>query len=141
MINRLLWFAVWIILSKNTLYKLNWVTLNRSNFGDLNVCSMFIYHREMVVLNLIIVLMIETIGNGLLALLIIYERFIEDPQKRTVNNQLISHLCGWLIINNLIGAPIVMYGIRVSGVGKSFLLINLNANLVYTLIFNRDKYI
>ena len=131
MINRLLWFAVWIILSKNTLYKLNWVTLNRSNFGDLNVCSMFIYHREMVVLNLIIVLMIETIGNGLLALLIIYERFIEDPQKRTVNNQLISHLCGWLIINNLIGAPIVMYGIRVSGVGKSFLLINLNANLVY----------
>ena len=92
---------------------------------------MLLYYREMVVLNLIIVLMIETIGNGLLALLIIYERFIEDPQKRTVNNQLISHLCGWLIINNLIGAPIVMYGIRVSGVGKSFLLINLNV---------RDKY-
>ena len=74
----------------------------------------------MVVLNWIIVIMIEIIGNGLLALMIIYERFVEDPQKRTVNNQLISHLCGWLIINNIIGAPIVMYGIRASDIGKSY---------------------
>ena len=82
----------------------------------------FIYHRDLVILNWLIILIIETIGNGLLALMIIYERYIEDPQKRTVNNQLISHLCGWLIINNIIGAPIVMYGIRSVDIGKPYFI-------------------
>ena len=61
---------------------------------------------------------IEVIGNGLLFLVIIYEKFVQDPKKRTVINQLISQLCGWLILHNLIGAPLLTNAIIKNDVGK-----------------------
>ena len=57
----------------------------------------------------IINLLIEVFGNGLLILMIITEKFLMDPQKRTVINQLITHLNYVYLLNNLIAAPILTY--------------------------------
>ena len=71
----------------------------------------------------LITCIIEIIGNGLLLLVIIYEKFVQDPKKRTVINQLISQLCGWLILHNLIGAPLLTNAIIKNDVGKYVLKI------------------
>jgi hypothetical protein len=51
---------------------------------------------------------IEVIGNGLLAIIIMYEKFGMDPQKRTAINQLLSKVCWMLIMTNLTIFPFVM---------------------------------
>ena len=56
---------------------------------------------------IIIALVIELVGNGLLILVLVYEKFTMDPQKRTIINQLVSHVCLWLLIHNIIGIPIL----------------------------------
>jgi hypothetical protein len=48
---------------------------------------------------------VEVIGNGLLAVIIMYEKFGMDPQKRTTINQLMSKVCWMLIIRNLTIVP------------------------------------
>jgi hypothetical protein len=47
-----------------------------------------------------ITLAVEVIGNGLLAIIIMYEKFGMDPQKRTTINQLLSKVCWMLIMTN-----------------------------------------
>ena len=65
-----------------------------------------------------IALATEIIGNGLLILIIVYERFTMDPQKRTVINQLVSIACFIFVIQNIIGVPIMTYIIIVKDAGK-----------------------
>ena len=70
-----------------------------------------------------IAIIISIVGNGLLSLIIVYEKFTMDPQKRTVINQLVSHACQLLLIHNFVGIPLMTYVIIVDDAGKSFLLI------------------
>ena len=63
-------------------------------------------------------LIVEIFGNGNLLIMLIYERFAMDPQKRTVNNQLIFNLCFSNIIQNLISCPLLTYRMLVSPLGK-----------------------
>ena len=44
-------------------------------------------------------------GNGACFILIIYEKVRMDPQKRTINNQLLSKLCYMLILRNTFLCP------------------------------------
>ena len=62
--------------------------------------------------------LIEVFGNGLLILMIITEKFLMDPQKRTVINQLITHLNYHYLLNNLVTAPLLTYIITHNKIGK-----------------------
>ena len=57
----------------------------------------------------IINFLIEVFGNGLLILMIITEKYLMDPQKRTVINQLITHLNYVYLLHNLVAAPMLTY--------------------------------
>ena len=61
---------------------------------------------------------VEIFGNGNLLIMMIYERFAMDPQKRTVNNQLVFNLCLSNLIQNLISCPLFTYRLLVSPLGK-----------------------
>ena len=71
-----------------------------------------------VIVCCIICALIEILGNGLLTLMIIYEKFCMDPKKRTAINQLMTYMCIWLILHNLVGAPLMTYSIYVKDTGK-----------------------
>ena len=47
-------------------------------------------------------ILVETVGNFLLFCVITYEKFGMDSQKRSVTNQLISSICGMIILANLV---------------------------------------
>jgi hypothetical protein len=51
---------------------------------------------------------VEIIGNGLLVVIIMYEKFGMDPQKRTTVNQLLSKICWMLIMTNLTIFPFMV---------------------------------
>jgi hypothetical protein len=52
---------------------------------------------------------VEIIGNGLLVVIIMYEKFGMDPQKRTTINQLLSKVCWMLITTNLTIFPFIVF--------------------------------
>jgi hypothetical protein len=56
----------------------------------------------------VITVAVEVIGNGLLASVIMYEKFGMDPQKRTTINQLVSKVCWMLIMTNLAIFPFMV---------------------------------
>jgi hypothetical protein len=51
---------------------------------------------------------VEVIGNGLLVVIIMYEKFGMDPQKRTTINQLLSKVCWMLIMRNMTNFPFLV---------------------------------
>jgi hypothetical protein len=51
---------------------------------------------------------VELIGNGLLAIVIMYEKFGMDSQKRTTINQLVSKVCWISMMTNLTVFPFVV---------------------------------
>ena len=61
---------------------------------------------------------IEIIGNAMLAIMIVYEKFVANPNKRIVNNQLISQLCGILIIENIVSVGTVTYIFEFGNLGE-----------------------
>ena len=61
---------------------------------------------------------IETFGNGLLILMIINEKYLMDPQKRTAINQIATHMNYQYILNNLIGAPLLTLTIIYNDIGS-----------------------
>ena len=67
----------------------------------------------------IVCAVIEIVGNGLLTLMIIHEKVCMDPKKRTAINQLMTYMCVWLILHNLVGAPLMTYSIYVKDTGKN----------------------
>ena len=73
----------------------------------------------------IIFALIEIVGNGLLTLMIIHEKFCMDPKKRTAINQLTTYMCIWLILHNLVGAPLMTYSIYVKDTGINVCLTNM----------------
>ena len=70
-----------------------------------NIASLF--------LNTVFLLALEILGNFLLLCQIYYERFVMDPQKRTISNQLFSGLCLSAILHNIFIIP--AYFIRLTG--------------------------
>ena len=82
----------------------------RSNsFGWNNVISKIFETFQNDKINAIIGLMFYIsmliFGNGACFILIIYEKVRMDPQKRTINNQLLSKLCYMLILRNTFLCP------------------------------------
>ena len=71
-----------------------------------------------VIICLVLAIIIEIVGNGLLILVIVYEKFTMDPQKRTVINQLVTIACFFFLIQNIFGVPIMTYIIIVKDAGK-----------------------
>ena len=68
---------------------------------------------------IVLAIIIEILGNGLLILVIVYEKFTMDPQKRTVINQLVTIACFFFLIQNIFGVPIMTYIIIVKDAGKT----------------------
>ena len=81
-----------------------------------------IVETDDVVVCCIVCAVIEIVGNGLLTLMIIHEKFCMDPKKRTAINQLMTYMCVWLILHNLVGAPLMTYTIYVKDTGKNLYL-------------------
>ena len=66
-----------------------------------------------------ITVIVQIFGNGNLLVMMIYEKCGMDPQKRTVNNQLIFNLCISNLVQNLISCHLVTYRFLVSPLGKN----------------------
>ena len=66
----------------------------------------------------IINFLIETLGNGFLVLMIINERYLMDPQKRTTINQIATYMNYSYILNNIVGAPLVTLTIIFDDIGE-----------------------
>ena len=60
------------------------------------------------IFHVILLFILETVGNFLLFCMIIYEKYGMDSQKRTVTNQLLSSICTCNIFNNIVFMPIFM---------------------------------
>ena len=71
----------------------------------------------------IINFMIETFGNGLLVLMILNERYLMDPQKRTAINQIATFMNYLYILNNVIGSPLLTSAIICDDIGHVLALI------------------
>ena len=67
--------------------------------------------------------MIETFGNGLLVLMILNERYLMDPQKRTAINQIATFMNYLYILNNVIGSPLLTSAIICDDIGHVLALI------------------
>jgi len=80
---------------------------------------------------IVLATVIEIIGNGLLALVIVYEKFTMDPQKRTVINQLVTIACFIFLIQNIFGVPIMTYIIIVKDAGKIDFSIVMEHNYIF----------
>ena len=61
------------------------------------------------ILILINYLFLEIVGNGMLLIIIIYERFAMDCQKRFINNTLLSLFCFNSIVENVIFTTYMAY--------------------------------
>ena len=72
-----------------------------------------------IIICCVINFIIEVFGNGLLILMIITEKYLMDPQKRTVINQLITHLNYVYLLNNLVAAPLLTYIIIHNKIGNA----------------------
>ena len=61
----------------------------------------------LIVFGIFLLSLIEILGNGSFLIIIIYEKYGMDPQKRTVNNQLLSALCKISILCNSVIFPFI----------------------------------
>ena len=77
-------------------------------------------YKALIMICIVLAIDIEIIGNGLLVLVIVYEKFTMDPQKRTVINQLVTIACFFFLIQNIFGVPIMTYIIIVKDAGKIY---------------------
>ena len=74
---------------------------------------------------IVINIVIEIFGNGLLVLMIINEKRLMDPQKRTAINQIATNMNCLYILNNLIGSPMLTVTIIYNDIGHVGALITL----------------
>ena len=61
-----------------------------------------------VAIQVVLGVILETIGNALLFALILFEKYGMDPQKRSLTNQLFSLQCGALIVMNILDVPLML---------------------------------
>ena len=59
-----------------------------------------------IALYIVILILVESLGNFLLFCMIFYEKYGMDAQKRTVTNQLLSSMIVVLILFNIVVLPI-----------------------------------
>ena len=64
---------------------------------------------QLMVLNVFLFLIVETLGNFLLLSMIIYEKYGMDSQKRTLTNRLLSSICVSFLAHNVIAMPLFMF--------------------------------
>ena len=86
-----------------------------------------------IIICCVINFIIEVFGNGLLILMIITEKYLMDPQKRTVINQLITHLNYVYLLNNLVAAPLLTYIIIHNKIGNAK-IISITLDLNWTVV-------
>ena len=65
------------------------------------VCE-FNFSLQVWVFVVIMFLLVQTVGNFLLFCVMTYEKFGMDSKKRSVTNQLLTSMCGMLILANLV---------------------------------------
>ena len=94
---------------KNQTILESWNDLTSSNDSFEGRIEIPTLDLDEIIVSCVINLLIEFFGNGLLILMIITEKYLMDPQKRTVINQLITHLNYVYLLNNLVAAPMLTY--------------------------------
>ena len=67
------------------------------------------FHTGLIALCIVLLIMLETLGNFLLFCLVWYEKYGMDAQKRTVTNQLLSSVCIAQILFNILLMPFVTF--------------------------------
>ena len=65
-------------------------------------------------------ILIQVVGNFLLSAIYLYEKFGQDPKKRTISNILISHMCLIVISYNLSGLPLLTVALAFGPLGNHF---------------------
>ena len=55
-------------------------------------------------------ILVETVGNGLLYGIFLFEKYGVDSMRRTTVNMLYSQICLMLIISNILAFPLAIYG-------------------------------
>ena len=66
----------------------------------------------------ILAILVLVVGNFLLSAIYLYEKFGQDPKKRTISNILISHLCIIIICYNLSGGPLMTIALAFGPLGN-----------------------
>ena len=67
-------------------------------------------HSGMLILSVILLIILETLGNFLLLCMIIYEKYGMDSKKRTITNMLLSRMIFVQILCNLFIMPLPTIG-------------------------------
>ena len=79
-------------------------------------------HSGMLILFVILLLILETLGNFLLLCMIIYEKYGMDSKKRTITNMLLSRMIFVQILCNLFIMPLPTIG-QIFGVYSEYFLL------------------
>ena len=85
-------------LSENFTVILDFITFNDKSFPTPHVALIAVY--------VVLIIILETLGNFLLFCLILYEKYGMDSRKRTVTNQLLSSMCVAQILCNIFIMPL-----------------------------------
>ena len=121
---------------KNQTLQASWNNSTSSNDSFEGRIEIPTLDLDEIIVSCVINLLIEVFGNGLLVLMIITEKYLMDPQKRTVINQLITHLNYVYLLNNLVAAPMLTY-IIIAGahhkIGNAEEIISINLDLNWTV--------
>ena len=73
-----------------------------------------------IVINILLLILVESLGNFLLFCMIFYEKFGMDPQKRTVTNQLFSRMIVVQILFNILILPFTTIAGQIFGFVSKF---------------------
>ena len=93
------------------------LNLTLTNFSEVRMIDENFFGSALMLVNYFIM---EVFGNGMLIVMILYERFAMDPQKRFVNNMLLSCLCLTAILANVIPLSGMTYCVLFDRMGKLF---------------------
>ena len=73
---------------------------------------------ELFVLTVVMFVLLQTLGNFLLAAMIAFEKYGMDPQKRTAINQIVSFCCYTLLFGNVATAPFAVWRYTIGKLGN-----------------------
>ena len=70
-------------------------------------------------------ILVETVGNGLLYGIFLFEKYGVDSMRRTTVNMLYSHICLMLIISNILAFPLAIYGYCLNEISGKLVQVNI----------------
>ena len=70
-------------------------------------------------------ILVETVGNGLLYGIFLYEKYGVDSMRRTTVNMLYSQICLMLIISNILAFPLAIYGYCLNEISGKLVQVNI----------------